>query len=45
MKHLMSLLAAVFLSFGVTAAASAHSGGTDENGCHENHDTGVYHCH
>lgn len=23
----------------------AHSGGTDENGCHYNHKTGDYHCH
>ncbi|WP_082699561.1 YHYH domain-containing protein [Novosphingobium barchaimii] len=22
-----------------------HSGGTDANGCHTNHSTGVYHCH
>ncbi|MCC6828270.1 MAG: YHYH domain-containing protein [Novosphingobium sp.] len=22
-----------------------HSGGTDANGCHTNHATGVYHCH
>ncbi|RYD47353.1 MAG: YHYH domain-containing protein [Sphingomonadales bacterium] len=22
-----------------------HSGGTDANGCHMNHSTGVYHCH
>lgn len=24
---------------------SAHSGGTDSNGCHENTSTGEYHCH
>ena len=23
----------------------AHSGGTDSNGCHTNHQTGDYHCH
>lgn len=22
-----------------------HSGGTDANGCHTNHQTGDYHCH
>lgn len=22
-----------------------HSGGTDANGCHTNHQTGEYHCH
>ncbi|OWO90039.1 hypothetical protein B5E41_29075 [Rhizobium esperanzae] len=27
------------------SAASAHSGGTDSNGCHTNHKTGDYHCH
>nr|WP_232582230.1 YHYH domain-containing protein [Photobacterium phosphoreum] len=25
--------------------ANAHSGGTNSNGCHTNHKTGVYHCH
>ncbi len=25
--------------------AFAHSGGTDSNGCHNNHKTGGYHCH
>lgn len=24
---------------------TAHSGGTDSNGCHTNHSTGEYHCH
>lgn len=24
---------------------TAHSGGTDANGCHTNHATGEYHCH
>lgn len=28
-----------------SGAALAHSGGTDANGCHLNHKTGVYHCH
>ncbi len=23
----------------------AHSGGTDKNGCHTDHKTGLYHCH
>jgi hypothetical protein len=23
----------------------SHSGGTDSNGCHTNHQTGDYHCH
>lgn len=25
--------------------ALAHSGGTDDAGCHTNHKTGDYHCH
>jgi len=28
-----------------TIGAVQHSGGTDANGCHKNHKTGVYHCH
>lgn len=31
--------------FVASAASMAHSGGTDSNGCHYNHRTGVYHCH
>lgn len=27
------------------AAAFAHGGGLDRNGCHTNHKTGDYHCH
>ena len=27
-----------------TGAAVAHSVGTDSQGCHYNHKTGVYHC-
>lgn len=34
-------IALVFAS----SLALAHSGGTDSNGCHVNHKTGVYHCH
>ncbi|AZO55668.1 YHYH domain-containing protein [Mesorhizobium sp. M8A.F.Ca.ET.057.01.1.1] len=33
------------LIFAFANNASAHSGGTDANGCHMNHKTGVYHCH
>lgn len=25
--------------------AMAHSGGTDKNGCHVDHKTGIKHCH
>jgi hypothetical protein len=29
----------------LSAAASAHGGGLDKNGCHHNRKTGDYHCH
>ncbi|MEC6882189.1 YHYH domain-containing protein [Photobacterium piscicola] len=29
----------------LSGMVNAHSGGTDSNGCHTNHKTGVYHCH
>jgi hydrogenase/urease accessory protein HupE len=28
-----------------TSLALAHSGGTDSNGCHQDHKTGTRHCH
>lgn len=39
-KWIMGVIALAF-----ACAATAHSGGTDSNGCHMNHKTGVYHCH
>ncbi len=36
---------ALFLMVLFSAAVTAHSGGTDANGCHKNHKTGIYHCH
>jgi hypothetical protein len=30
---------------GDRSTSAQHSGGTDANGCHTNHSTGVYHCH
>jgi micrococcal nuclease len=33
------------LSFILPLGVSAHSGRTDENGCHTNRKTGGYHCH
>ena len=30
---------------GSIATANAHSGGTNQYGCHNNHKTGGYHCH
>lgn len=41
MEKIAVLIAALCLSLG----ASAHSGGTDKNGCHRDHKTGGYHCH
>jgi hypothetical protein len=40
----MRILVSVFLVL-ASLSASAHSGGTDDNGCHYNHKTGDYHCH
>lgn len=40
--HLVIAAAAVSL---LSAAAMAHPGGLDANGCHTNHKTGDYHCH
>ncbi|WP_156943547.1 YHYH domain-containing protein [Ensifer sp. WSM1721] len=37
--------AAVFILLSSATYVFAHSGGTDENGCHTNHKTGSYHCH
>ena len=40
------LTTTIMIAFGLMAGAAwAHSGGTDKNGCHYNHKTGVYHCH
>jgi hypothetical protein len=38
------LIVASLLAFTSTAATS-HSGGTDQYGCHKDHKTGDYHCH
>lgn len=29
----------------LAGSASAHSGGTDANGCHHDHKRGTWHCH
>jgi len=39
-----SALLAVLLAIG-SSWAYAHSGRTDKNGCHHDHQTGTYHCH
>ena len=41
MKKIAVLIAGMLLSL----SALAHSGGTDKNGCHRDHETGDYHCH
>jgi hypothetical protein len=40
----ISLLGAL-LSMAVFHFAMAHGGGTDANGCHQDHKRGGYHCH
>lgn len=39
----LTALSAAIIAF--ATSAYAHSGGTDQNGCHTNHKTGEYHCH
>lgn len=38
-----TLLAAILAA--IASIAFAHSGGTDKNGCHVDHKTGIRHCH
>lgn len=44
MKNVITAILAA-LSLTATVYASAHSGGTNSEGCHYNHKTGQYHCH
>lgn len=44
-KTLTALTLAALMAAAAPATGIAHSGGTDDQGCHENHDTGDYHCH
>jgi hypothetical protein len=44
----MKKLVVALIGAALAAAAGfavGHSGGTDANGCHKNHNTGEYHCH
>lgn len=41
MKKVIAVVCTVLMSCSVWA----HSGGTDSNGCHVDHKTGVRHCH
>ncbi|MBO9680923.1 MAG: YHYH domain-containing protein [Acidovorax sp.] len=45
MKILLTALAIAAASIGFSAPALAHSGGTDSQGCHTDHKTGLRHCH
>lgn len=38
-------IAAFLVSFCLSMAAFAHSGGTDKNGCHRDNKNGGTHCH
>ncbi|MGK9164925.1 YHYH domain-containing protein [Inquilinus limosus] len=42
---LKTVLGAACLVVLTATAALAHSGGTDANGCHQDHKNGGYHCH
>lgn len=44
MKYFI-VLSALFMGIIATTAASGHGGGTDANGCHNDHKNGGYHCH
>lgn len=39
------LILVALLLFFAAGTAMAHSGGTNKEGCHQNHKTGDYHCH
>lgn len=41
----MKKMALALLVLGFAASLFAHSGGTNAQGCHTDHKTGVYHCH
>jgi hypothetical protein len=44
MRRITIAVIAAIMSIAALGAASAHSGGTDAQGCHPNHKTGDYHC-
>ena len=41
----MKTLATLLVALAWTASASAHGGGQDANGCHNDKKAGGYHCH
>lgn len=45
-KNMKSVLAVILASLAIfSSSAIAHSGGTDRNGFHTDHSTGMRHCH
>ena len=45
MNILLKVVAVLFAMAMLSSFATAHSGGTNKDGCHNNHKTGGYHCH
>lgn len=43
MKTFLAIVTLALIS--ISGSAFAHGGGTNAEGCHLNHKTGVYHCH
>jgi hypothetical protein len=41
----MRILLIILSVIAGATSALAHSGGTDANGCHQDHQRGGYHCH
>ena len=40
-----NLIAATLITTVTATSAFAHGGGLNQNGCHNNHSNGTYHCH
>lgn len=45
MRQQLLIIAAILGFAAMQPSASAHSGGTNADGCHTNRKTGDYHCH
>jgi len=41
----MKKLLLILMACGIASVAAAHSGGTNDQGCHNDHKRGTYHCH
>lgn len=44
-SKIVSFLVAVAMMACIPLSVYSHSGGTDQNGCHTDSNTGVHHCH